>query len=87
MKSMPQACNQEDLCYARLYATYRSEWQAFAQETRRWRLLENEEQITPGRIHEAKVLAESAEQRYRRARNELWEHIMIHSSLKKLAVA
>jgi hypothetical protein len=87
MKSMPQACNQEDLRYGHLYAAYRSEWQAFAQETRRWRLLEDEEQITPGRIHQAKVLAESAEQRYRRARNALWEHIMIHSSLKKLALA
>ena len=84
---MPQAYSQEDVCYAQLYATYRSEWQAFSQETREWRLLEDEEKSTPGRIHEAKALAESAEGRYRRARNELWEHIMIHSSLKSLAVA
>jgi len=74
---MPQVCNQQDLCYARLYAAYRSEWQAFAQETRVWRLLEDEGQSKPGSIREAKALAESAEDRYRRARNELWAHIMI----------
>jgi len=42
VKSMPQACNQEDLCYARLYATYRSEWQAFAQTM----MLESELAVT-----------------------------------------
>src|SRR3954447_23676469 len=62
---MPQLCDQQDRCYAQLYANYRSEWQAFAQKTRVSRLLEDEGQSKPGNVREAKALAESAEHRYR----------------------
>ena len=84
---MPQVCNQEDLRYDQLYASYRSEWRAFAREAGQWRLLEDAEQSTPDNIREAQFLAEAAESRYRLARNELWEHIMIHACLKSPAVA
>jgi hypothetical protein len=84
---MLQACNQEDLSYDQLQATYRSEWRAFAQETRQWRSLEDAKQSRPDSIREAKFLAEAAEHRYRRARNKLWEHIVLHSRLESLAIA
>lgn len=87
MESMLQVRNQENVRYDQLHATYRSEWRAFARETRQWRLLENAEQSTPDNIREARLLAAAAEDRYRRARNELWQHIMIHSCLKSQAVA
>jgi len=41
---MPQAHSRQADRYAQLYAKYRFEWRAFAQETRRWRLLEEEGQ-------------------------------------------
>jgi hypothetical protein len=84
---MPEVSAQQDLCYAQLHATYRSEWQALVKETRRWRLLEDAEQSGPDNTRQAKSLADAAEDRYRRARNELWEYILIHSSLKSLAFA
>ena len=80
---MPQAHSQQADRYAQLYAKYRFEWRAFAQETRRWRLLE-EEQSKPGSVREAQSRAESAQDRYRRARNELWEHIVKHSTIRSL---
>lgn len=84
-EAMPQISDRQDLCYARLHAAYRSEWQALAQKTRCWRLLEDAEQSVPGNIRQAKSLADAAEDRYRRARNELWEYILMHSSPKSLA--
>ena len=50
-------------------------------------MLEANRQSLPGTIREAKTLAESAEDRYRRARNELCEHIKTRSSVKSLAFA
>jgi hypothetical protein len=84
---MPEISDQQDFCYAQLHATYRSEWQALATETRRWRLLEDAGQSGPGTIRDAKSLADAAQDRYRRARNELWEYILIHSSQKSLVLA
>jgi hypothetical protein len=81
---MPQAHSQQSDRYAQLYAKYRFEWRAFAQETRRWRLLKEEGQSKPGSVRKAESRAESAQDRYRRARNELWEHIVKHSTMRSL---
>ena len=81
---MPRAHSQQPDRNAQLYATYRFEWQAFAKETRRWRLLKEEGQSKPGSVRKAESRARSAQDRYRRARNELWEHIVKHSTIRSL---
>jgi uncharacterized membrane protein YgaE (UPF0421/DUF939 family) len=79
---MLRAHSQQHESYAQLYAMYHLEWQAFSTETARWRLLEEAEHSNPNIVREAKSLAESAEDRYRRARNKMWEHIMEHQLRK-----
>lgn len=79
--------SQRDDRYAKLYAAYQLEWGAFSRETSRWRLLKEEEQPNLSSVHEAELRAKSAQDRYRRARNRLSEHIielMKHPAMKSL---
>jgi hypothetical protein len=84
---MLKANRQQQDCYERLYATYQFEWQAFSRETRQWRLLKEEEHSDARSVREAEALANSAQDRYRRARNSLSEYIMKHSSVQTLVAA
>jgi hypothetical protein len=78
-ENMLRANSQQEDCYARLYETYRFEWQTFSSETRRWRLLK-EEGGDADSVREAEALAHAAQDRYRRARNKLSEYMMKRSS-------
>ena len=74
MKSMPQAYNQEDVCYAQLYATYRSEWQAFAQETREWRCWKTKRKAHPEEFTKQRPLPSQQ-------KVDIGEHVMSFGSI------